>query len=98
MCSHLNPCDILLEALCCRRTVVEAVYLKPSLPHLLNSTVNAQLTVCLSNLCSTSEYQPLCRMNKDIRMNLDVSKRFSATDYLQARPQHVLRLSMATLL
>lgn len=28
-------------------------------------------------------------MNKDIRMNLDVSKRFSATDYLQARSQDV---------
>jgi hypothetical protein len=25
-------------------------------------------------------------MNKDIRINLDVSKQFTATDYLQARP------------
>ena len=30
-------------------------------------------------------------------MNLDASKRFSATDYLQARPQHVPRLPVTTL-
>jgi hypothetical protein len=36
------------------------------------------------------------RMNKDIRINLDVSKQFTATDYLQARPPgHALPPSRA---
>ena len=56
--------------------------------HPFTSMVDAQAAAYPGKARSTNGAQ-LCRMNKDIRMNLDVSKRFSATDYLQARTQHL---------